>query len=177
MEDNFYGMHVLTISGSLRAASSNARALEALALLAPADWVVRAAVPLDQLPFFNPDVESVGLPDAARAWREAIAWSDALVLSSPEYAHGVPGVLKNALDWLVGGVEISGKPVALINATPPAEFAHAQLRETLRVMGARVVDAASVNLPLRGRTIDAGGIVADAALSATLATVIHALKA
>ena len=168
-------MHILTISGSLRAASSNARALEAVTLLAPSGWVVRPSIPLDQLPFFNPDVEQAGLPDAARDWRAAIAWADALVISSPEYAHGVPGVLKNALDWLVGGIEITDKPVALFNATPPAEFAHASLRETLRVMGAKVIDDASIALPLRGRSVDATAIAGDPQLAAAILGAFEAL--
>lgn len=170
-------MKILTISGSLRAASSNARALDAAILLAPSGWVVRRSRPLDQLPFFNPDVEQAGLPDAAADWRAAIASADALIISSPEYAHGVPGVLKNALDWLVGGIEITDKPVALFNATPPAEFAHASLRETLRVMGARVIDRASIELPLRGRSIDADAIAADRPLAGAIRGAFEALQA
>lgn len=161
-------MNLLAVSGSLRAASSNARALDALMLIAPPEWIVRMRAPLDGLPFFNPDVEKSGLPEAARQWRDEVAWADAVIISSPEYAHGVPGVLKNALDWLVGGIEISGKPVALLNATPPAEYAQASLRETLRVMGAVVIDEASVDLPLRGRSTDARGIAADPDLAAVL---------
>lgn len=161
-------MHILLVSGSLRAASSNARALEAVGLIAPPEWTVRLSTPLDGLPFFNPDVEKAGLPEAARQWRDEIAWADAVIISTPEYAHGVPGVLKNALDWLVGGIEISGKPVALLNATPPAEYAQSSLRETLRVMGAIVIDDASVELPLRGRRTDARAIADDPELAAVL---------
>lgn len=170
-------VNLLLVSGSLRAASSNGRALDALMRIAPADWTVRLRAPLDGLPFFNPDVEMTGLPHAARQWRDEIAWADAVIVSSPEYAHGVPGVLKNALDWLVGGIEISGKPVALVNATPPAEYAQASLRETLRVMGARVIDAASVDLPLRGRQTDAQAIAANPQLSGALRVVCDELAA
>lgn len=169
-------MKILTISGSLRAASSNARALEAVALLSPKDWTARACRPLDQLPFFNPDIEQAGLPDAAADWRAAVAWADALIISSPEYAHGVPGVLKNALDWLVGGIEITDKPIALFNATPPAEFAHAQLRETLRVMGGKVIDDASIALALRGRSIDARAIADDPQFSSAILNAFDALR-
>ena len=169
-------MKILTVSGSLRAASSNARALQAVVLLAPQEWTIRPCRPLDQLPFFNPDVEQAGLPDAARDWRADIAWADAVIISSPEYAHGVPGVLKNALDWLVGGIEITDKPIALFNATPPAEFAHASLRETLRVMGGKVIDDASIALALRGRSIDARGIADDAQLSSAILSALDALR-
>ncbi len=71
---------------------------------------------LDELPHFNPDLESKELPVVTR-FREAIKAADGLILSSPEYAHGVPGSLKNALDWLVGGSEMVGKPVALFDAS------------------------------------------------------------
>jgi chromate reductase, NAD(P)H dehydrogenase (quinone) len=170
-------MNILLVSGSLRAASSNARALDALKLIAPPEWIVRTRAPLDQLPFFNPDVEKSGLPDAARQWRDEIAWADAVIISSPEYAHGVPGVLKNALDWLVGGIEISGKPVALLNATPPADYAQASLRETLTVMGARIIDEASIDLPLRGRATDARAIAGDPQLSEMLRGALTELAA
>lgn len=170
-------MKLLTVSGSLRAASSNSRAIEAIALLAPAGWTVRAALPIDQLPHFNPDVEKAGLPETAKRWRGEIAWADAIVISSPEYAHGVPGALKNALDWLVGGIEITDKPIALVNATPPAEYAHASLRETLTVMGGRIVNDASIELPLRGRTVDAQAIIADPSLRSRILEVFEALKA
>lgn len=169
-------MKLLTISGSLRAASSNARAIEAIALLAPAGWTVRAALPIDQLPHFNPDVEKAGLPESAGRWRGEIAWADAIVISSPEYAHGVPGALKNALDWLVGGIEITDKPIALVNATPPAEYAHASLRETLTVMGGRIINDACIELPLRGRTVDVHTIVADSALRTRILSVFDALQ-
>jgi len=67
-----------------------------------------------------------------RVLRDAIIAADALIVSSPEYAHGVPGALKNALDWLVSGVEIYGKPIALLNPSPRSLYAHLQLAETLR---------------------------------------------
>ena len=154
-------MKVLALSGSLRAGSANIRLLEAVRLLAPSGVTVTLRGPLDDLPYFNPDVEEAGLPPVAAALRAAVASSDALIVSCPEYAHGVPGVMKNALDWLVGGTEMTGKPVALLNATPPGEYAQASLMETFRVLGGRFVEAASLEIPLRGSTLDAAGIAAD----------------
>lgn len=149
--------------------------LDVVGRLAPRGWEVRACAPLDALPFFNPDVEEAGPPDVARAWRAEVGWSDALVLSSPEYAHGVPGVLKNALDWLVGGVEIAGKPIAIFNATPPGTWAAASLRETLRVMGGRVVEAACVELPLRGSRRTAAELAAESEVSSRIRSALTAL--
>ncbi|MHB8800918.1 MAG: NADPH-dependent FMN reductase [Thermoanaerobaculia bacterium] len=167
-------MKVLAVSGSLREGSSNTSVLRALSALAPAGTTVCFSPPLDALPFFNPDVEEAGLPRSVQDWRAAVALADAIAISSPEYAHGVSGVLKNALDWLVGGVEISGKPVAVLNARPHASLAHGALVETLRVMGARVVDETA--LPLAGRRLDHEGIAADAGLAALLVSVLATLR-
>ena len=91
-------MRILAVSGSLRAASSNSRALAALKLLAPPDIEVEIWQGLDGLPFFNPDFDIDPAPPAVAAWRAAVEGCDALVISSPEYAHGVAGAMKNALD-------------------------------------------------------------------------------
>src|SRR6266550_4791254 len=132
-------MRTLTISGSLRKGSSNSNLLQAAATLAPADVEVVAFNGLGDLPHFNPDLDEGAPPPVVAQFRAEVARADALMISSPEYAHGVPGTLKNALDWLVGGVEINGKPVALVNASARATYAQASLQETLSVMGARVM--------------------------------------
>ncbi len=167
-------MKVLAVSGSLREASSNTSLLRALVTLAPPDTAVHFSRPLDSLPFFNSDVEEAGLPPSVQAWRREVGLADAIVISSPEYAHGVSGVLKNALDWLVGGVEINGKPVSVINARPQASLAHGALVETLRVMGAHVVDQTAV--PLSGRKLDQSGIATDPELAALLQAVLSKLR-
>jgi len=153
-------MRFLAISGSLRRVSSNTTLLRAAALLAPAGIEVILYEGLGDLPHFNPDLES-DEPPAVTDLRAQVQAADGLLISSPEYAHGVPGVLKNALDWLVGGFEFIDKPVALLNATPPATYAQESLAETVRVMSGRLVSEASIAVPLRGRKIDAAGIAAD----------------
>ena len=165
------------MSGSLRAGSSNRALLGALPLLAMPQLEFTFREPLDSLPFFNPDIELAGPPASVERWRAEIRDHAALVICSPEYAHGVPGVLKNALDWLVGGVEIVGKPIAVIQTSLPSTTAHASLLEILRVMGGQVVPAASVGIQLRGRNLDERGIASDPALSATLRTAMNALSA
>ena len=97
--------------------------------------------------------------------------------SSPEYAHGVPGALKNALDWLVSGVEIYGKPVALLNPSPASLFGHAQLAETLRVMSASLIEEACRTLPIADRGMNPAAIANDPELSTTLRAVLAALVA
>ncbi len=169
-------MRLLGISGSLRAASTNTAALRAAALLAPAGCEIVVTDALAQLPPFNPDLDA-DLPPAVAAFRRAIGGSDGLLIAAPEYAHGVSGVLKNALDWLVAGCEFPDKPVALINTSPRATLAQAQLRETLRTMAGRVIDEAAVSLPLLGRELDAAAIAADPALAGALQAALARFRA
>ena len=100
---------------------------------------------------------------------------DALLISSPEYAHGVPGALKNALDWMVSDVAMIGKPIALLSASARSTFAHPQFAETLRTMSAALVDGASVVVPLDGRRLDAAGIAAEPMLATLIRDVLGAL--
>lgn len=161
-------MRLLGISGSLRAASTNTAALRAASLLAPAGCVILLSDAPGLLPPFNADRDGDQLPLSVAAFRAEIAAADGLLIASPEYAHGVSGVLKNALDWLVAGSEFPEKPVALINCSPRATLAQAQLRETLLTMAGRVIDDAAVTLPLLGRDLDAAAIAADPALASPL---------
>jgi NAD(P)H-dependent FMN reductase len=127
------------------------------------------------LPHFNPDLDGDKPPDAVTALRNAIGNAQGLLISSPEYARGVAGVLKNALDWLVSSTEFPGKPVALINASQRATHADAALRLTLNTMSANLVEDASIMLALLGRNLDAAGIIADADLSSQLSQALHNL--
>lgn len=117
------------------------------------------------------------LPPVVARWRDRVAAADAIVISSPEYAHGIPGALKNALDWLVGSMEFVGKPVGLLNASSASRYAHPQLIEVLTVMSANVVPAASVVIDIPRRGADAAQLAADPALASTLRGVISALRA
>ena len=170
-------LRVLALSGSLRAASSNTAALQALAVLAPPGMDVTLFDGLRAIPPFDPDEDGPVPPASVAALREELAGADALVISSPEYARGVAGALKNALDWLVSGPEMPGKRVALINTSPRATHAAAALRLTLETMSARVVDAACVTLPLLGRGLDAAAIAADPDLAGPLRAVLAGLAA
>jgi NAD(P)H-dependent FMN reductase len=166
---------VLAISGSLRRVSSNSALVRAVALLAPADVEIAIYDGLADLPAFNPDLDGDIVADPVSAFRSALDRSDAVLISSPEYAHGVPGALKNALDWVVGSGELIDKPVALINASPSSSYAHASLAETLKTMSAMVVPEASITVPLKGRSLDDSGIAADSALSSLLRSALDAL--
>jgi chromate reductase len=167
---------ILALSGSLRAASLNSMLLRALARLAPAGTTVALGAELGLLPLFNADLEAHAPPPVA-ALRARIVAADAVLIASPEYAHGVTGVIKNALDWMVGNESFVDKPVALLNASPRATLAQAALRETLLTMSARIVDPACVAVPLLGAGLTEDAIVGDARLAASLVGALRALEA
>lgn len=172
-------MRILTVSGSLRAGSSNTALLDAVALLAEPDVMVTAFAGLEALPAFNPDLElAAGEPlPAVAAWGAALAAADAVLISSPEYAHGVPGVLKNALDWVVGSGELVAKPVGLLNASSASQYAYPQLLETLGVMSASLVLGACrvVDIPRRGATAEQ--LAGDERVAPVLREALAALQA
>jgi NAD(P)H-dependent FMN reductase len=123
---------------------------------------------LAELPPFNPDLDTEAPPEPVLALRTAIGACDGLLISSPEYAHGIPGVLKNALDWLVSSLEFADTPTALINPSVRSVHAVAQLREVLITMSAALIEPASITLDLQGRGLDADSIAADPIFSVPL---------
>jgi len=173
--DDGLPIRILAISGSLRSASSNTQLLSAAIRQAPVDATIELYDRIGGLPHFSPDLDGPASPAPVLELRASLASADALLISSPEYAHGVPGSLKNALDWLVSGVEIVALPVALLNASPHSTHAQASLAETLRTMAAQLVPAASVTIPLSGRRLDASGILSDPVLAAPLRSAVETL--
>jgi chromate reductase, NAD(P)H dehydrogenase (quinone) len=170
-------MHILAISGSLRAGASNTTVLQAAALLAPPGVTITLYDGLGALPHFNPDLDSQDgerLPAIVADLREQIGRADGVLISCPEYAHGIPGSFKNLLDWLVGSTEFPDKPVALLNTSPMSVHAPAQLAEVLTTMNARLIREASITVQPRSRGSSPHDIAADPELSATLRNAIVA---
>jgi RimJ/RimL family protein N-acetyltransferase/NAD(P)H-dependent FMN reductase len=169
-------LRILAIPGSLRARSTNLLLLETAALLAPPQIHVEIFTRLGEIPLFQPDASpDVTAPDAVAALRHAIARAGAVAFSVPEYAHGLPGALKNALDWLVSGIEFIHKPVLLFNASARSVYAQAALREVLVTMGADFLDDACFTVPLiaDGRTPQQ--LAADPAIAAPVAAALQRL--
>ncbi|TIR20602.1 MAG: NAD(P)H-dependent oxidoreductase [Mesorhizobium sp.] len=127
-------IEIIAISGSLRAASTNSALLAALAANAPDDCSVQVYDGLGRLPIFNPDDEGERTPPEAARLIEMITRADGVIVSCPEYAHGVPGGMKNALDWLVSRDAAVGKPAMLVHASPRSLYARAALAEIMRTM-------------------------------------------
>lgn len=142
---------LLGISGSIRRESCNTTILRTLAgkLGSKAALIL---FPLDDIPVYNDDLEGELLPRPVRALKEAIAESHGIVLCSPEYNHGMPGVLKNALDWASRpgfASPLKNKPALIMTSSPGyigGARAHAQLRETLAGALARVVARPQVTI-------------------------------
>lgn len=168
-------IRVLAISGSLRAASVNSALLRATARLAPEDINVRFCAGVGELPLFNPDLEALAPPTVALL-REDVAVADALIVASPEYAHGVTSAIKNTLDWLVSFEPFAGKPAAIFSASPRSRYADAALRETLQTMSAAIVDAACFSAQLVGAQLSEDDMVRSPAVSGAIQTALRALK-
>lgn len=152
---NGRAMRLLAISGSARRASTNTALLRAVAALAPAGLEITVFDGVGQLPVFSPDLEVGPPPAPVQAFMDAIAASDGLIVASPEYVHAIPGGLKNAIDWLVSGEQIIGKPVALMHASHRGDDMLAALRLVLSTVTERFTEDIFLRLPLMKMTPEA----------------------
>lgn len=164
---------ILAMSGSLRASSSNTILVQLAASVAPAGVRVLVYNGLADLPHFNPDLDTPARPASVELLRRLVASADALLISSPEYAHGVPGSLKNALDWLVSGTEFPNIPVALLGASVHSAHARAALIETLRTMSSEVCEAASITVNLSGGPRSLDQVLADPSITTPVESAMH----
>jgi len=158
---------VCAIAGSLRRASYNRALLRAAKELAPAGMEIRIFEGIGALPLFDQDLEATGDPAPVRALREAIDEADALLVATPEYNHGVPGVLKNAIDWAsrpARGTVLAGKPTAIFGASPGVTGtarAQAQLRQTFVFTDTPVLPQPEVLVYRAQEKFDAEGRLTD----------------
>jgi len=169
-------MKVLAISGSLREASINSALCRAAARLTPSALHVTVFSGLGSLPLFNPDLEAAP-PPAVQAFRATVGQANALLIASPEYAHGISGPMKNALDWLISFEGTVGKPIALINTSPRARHAYEALREVLQTMSACIVAEASPAIPLLGACTTEEAMVSSPEVSRAIRAALEALSA
>ncbi len=168
-------VRILCLSGSLRKVSYNTAVLQALSTLAPRGMDVVLFPAMGELPLFNPDRDEAPI-SSVDALRHEIDMADGLIIASPEYAHGISGVMKNALDWLVSGEAFPSMPVALINTSPRASHAQAALREVTTTMSGQIIESASISIALLGSGLDADGIVDHAEFSVVLRELLHQFR-
>ncbi len=129
---------ILAICGSTRKTSSNLNLIKAIADLTATAFTTTIYNRLSELPHFNPDLDNENVPQQVTNFRQQLIEADGVLICSPEYAIGVPGTLKNAIDWTVSTMEFSKKPVALITASLSGEKAHQSLLGTLLIIEARM---------------------------------------
>jgi NAD(P)H-dependent FMN reductase len=167
-------INVLALSGSQRERSWSSALLRAAQAAAPPDKSIRLHEGHKQWPLFNPDLES-DPPAGVLALREELGAADALLIASPEYAHGVSGTIKNTLDWLVSFPPFAGKPVGVFNPAYQSHHADEALKETLRIMSAELVPGACIRVPVIGSGIGQDAIADQPAFRAALSGALRAL--
>lgn len=152
---------ILAICGSTRQNSINLELLYIVANLFKEQIILKIFTQIADLPHFNPDLDNENPPVNILEFRDILRNSDAILICTPEYAMGVPGTLKNALDWTVSSMEFSNKPTALITASSLGEKAHPALLETLKVIESNIDESTQllVSVP---RTKIKEGVITDA---------------
>jgi chromate reductase, NAD(P)H dehydrogenase (quinone) len=171
---------VLGISGSLRKQSSNTWLLSSIGGMMPAAVEFRIYQGLASLPHFSPDLDGDEFQshEAVREWREELRAVDAIVICTPEYARGVPGSLKNALDWVVSSGEFMNKPTAVISASPHPDGGATALQSlilTLKMMSADIPNEASLAVPFISKMIGPTGSLTDTNILSSLLNLVRAL--
>src|SRR5436190_24051659 len=129
-------LSVLAICGSTRMQSTNHLLINAIASLYANTLEIQVFTGLAALPHFNPDIEDEHI-ETVQSFRQLLSKADGVLICTPEYAHGVPGALKNAIDWTVGSNEFYHKPTALITASTEGNYGHAALLETLKAINTK----------------------------------------
>lgn len=174
-------IHVLGIVGSLRTGSSNRALMRAALELVPEGMEIVQYAGLGDLPLFNQDVEAQGDPEPVRALKAAIAEADALFIATPEYNYGLPGVLKNAIDWASrppGRCVLNRKPAALMGGsmgTGGTVRAQLGLRQTLMATETYVLIRPELYIPRVHEKVDADGRVIDEATRKQIRKLLEAL--
>lgn len=170
---------VLAICGSTRASSSNHHLIKAITDMGTGVFDVQLFGGLTDLPHFNPDQDL--LPDAAPAavqqFRKQLEAVDAVLICTPEYAIGVPGTLKNAIDWTVSSMHFSRKPVALITAGTSGHKAHQSLLGTLLIIESKIAEDAQLVVSGVKTKVNEQGVITDEGTLTQVRKLVDALAA
>ncbi|MEV6299669.1 NAD(P)H-dependent oxidoreductase [Actinoplanes sp. NPDC051861] len=166
---------VLLVSGSTRDGALHTAALRTAARHAPPGITAVLFDGLRELPAFVPG--EAFLPESVTALRQQAVAADALFFCTPQYAGSLPGSLKNLLDWLVDGGELTGKPAAWLSVVGPGQDdgARASLESVLEHAGARLLRPACIRIPLEMSTVGADGLITDSRLHMALQDMVQAL--
>jgi chromate reductase, NAD(P)H dehydrogenase (quinone) len=145
-------LFLYALCGSQRSVSTSRRLLRALQDGAPDGVAIEICELIGGLPIFNPDEDGERTPAIVAGFVDKVARADGLIVSCPEYVHGLPGGFKNALDWLVSREEVPFKSVMIAHASHRGDLALEQLREVLSTMSLRIISDAFLRVPLAGKT-------------------------
>lgn len=168
---------VVAICGSTRTQSSNLSLLKAIATLMKDKIDLKIFTGIATLPHFNPDLEQPTPLETITQFRGLLRSADAILICTPEYAMGVPGSLKNAIDWTVSSCEFSKKPTALITASSLGHKGHQSLMETLRVIEANVTDDTNLIISHIKTKVSPTGEITDPATKEKVLHIMSALTA
>ncbi|BBY07739.1 NAD(P)H-dependent oxidoreductase [Mycobacterium noviomagense] len=155
MSDRKSDIKVLALVGSLRAASVNRQIAQLASEVAPEGVTVTVFDGLGELPFYNEDIDNADVPASVTALRAAAADADAALVVTPEYNGSIPGVMKNAIDWLsrpLGNSALKDKPLAVIGGSLGrygGVWAHDETRKSFGIAGPRVVEAIKLSVPFQ----------------------------
>lgn len=152
---------ILAISGSTRASSTNLYLIQAIAQLASDTFTITTFEGLTAIPHFNPDLDNENSPQEITDFRNTLRAYDGILICTPEYAMGVPGTLKNAIDWTVSSMEFSHKPVALITASSMGQKGHRSLLETLNIIESKMTDETQLVIPFAKTKISGDAKITD----------------
>ncbi|WP_295652698.1 NAD(P)H-dependent oxidoreductase [uncultured Mucilaginibacter sp.] len=168
-------INIIAISGSLRPNSSNSTIINIIAGMAPSEVNIVTYGGLADLPHFNPELDNESPSASVTDFRAQLKSADAVLICTPEYAFGVPGSLKNALDWTVSSSEFVDKPTALITASSQGQHAHASLLLTLGAISAKVSPGATLLIPFIRSKINRDGTITDGGVLISLKKVLDNL--
>lgn len=172
MVDKF---NILAICGSTRKSSSNLNLIKAIADLSSEVFTITIFEGLADLPHFNPDLDNEDAPATVFSFRKQLREADGIIICTPEYAMGVPGTLKNAIDWTVSSMEFSNKPVALITASLSGEKAHAALLGTLLIIESQITADTQLLIPFIKTKVNENAGITDANTLGEVNKLIHSL--
>jgi len=167
---------VIAICGSTKANSSNLKLIYAIAKMAQGKFDISVFRDIASVPHFNPDLDNDAPPAAVVEFRNMLRASDGILICTPEYAMGVPGSLKNAIDWTVSSMEFSQKPTALITASSLGQKGHASLIETLKIIEAKTTDETQLLIPYINAKINADCDITDENTTAAIISLIDRLE-
>ena len=164
--------NVLVINGSIRAQSTNALLIRAIQVLSQDLFVIHLFNGLADLPHFNADLDNENAPASVTAFRDQLKSADGILICTPEYAMGVPGVLKNAIDWTVSSAEFWHKPTALITASSHGLKGHASMLETLKIIEATMTEETQLVISFVKAKVKEEGITDEPTLHAVKKVII-----